>query len=348
MNTIYALTDYKGYFGSKWKSNPYRSGFDQVKLKSEFNKLNYDVEFIRLQDVNFNDDWKNKLVVYTSSEGVGYNYKSYIEDVVLALERAGAILLPRYDYLRANNNKVYMEILREQLLGEELSGNSSKWYGTLEELLIDLDKSKIKFPCIIKKAEGAMSRGVFLCNTKKELIANANKISRSLNIKAEIKEIVRAKKHNGYKAESKYQHKFIVQKFISDLQNDWKILVFGNHYYVLNRGIKDGDFRASGSGHNYKAGSKSGLSFELLDKVRQIYQLLDVPHLSLDLAVKDGRAIIHEFQALYFGTATMDYSDDFFVYENSEWKIEKAEKSQEEEYAYGLVHYLDNCSKLII
>lgn len=347
MNKIYALTDYKGYFGSKWKSVPYRSGFSQQDLKSGFNKYNFDVEFVRYQDVSFKKDWVNKIVIYTSSEETGFHYKSYIEDIVLGLERAGAVVLPRYDFLRANNNKVYMEILREQLLGEELSGNASRWYGTLDELLNDLEQNNIEFPCVIKKAAGAMSRGVFLAKTKDEIIRCAKRISRSSGIRTVIKEIIRARKHAGYQPESKYQHKFIVQKFIPDLQNDWKILVFGNRFYVLRRGIKQNDFRASGSHYNYKAGSESGLPVELLDKAREIYQKLDVPHLSLDFAVNGEKAIVHEFQAVHFGTSTMEFSKDLFVFENNEWKTTKDGFTQEEEYVWGLVKYFGNHPELL-
>lgn len=347
MTRIFALTDYKGYFGSKWKSVPYRSGFNQQELKSKLREFNIEVEFIRLQDVSFKTSWKNKIVVYTSSEEVGFYYKGYIEDVVLGLERAGAILLPRFDFLRANNNKVYMEILREQLLGEQLSGNSSKWYGTIDELMVDLEQNKIEFPCVIKKASGAMSRGVFLAKNEEEIIRIGCKISRSSNFKSEFKEFIRQRKHSGYQIESKHQHKFIVQKFIAGLQNDWKVLVFGNRYYVLSRGIKQDDFRASGSHYNYKAGSSSGLPMELLNKIKEIYQKLDVPHLSLDFAFDGKKAIIHEFQAVYFGTSTMEFSKDLFCFENDEWKTISADFSQEEEYVWGLVKYLEKHPELL-
>lgn len=341
MNKIYALTDYKGYFGSKWKAIPYRSGFNQQDLRTIFNKFHLEVEFIRYQDVIFSKSWENKIVIYTSSEEAGFYYKSFIEDVVLGLERAGAILLPGFDFLRANNNKVYMEILREQLLDERFEGNVSKGYGTLDELLIDLKKNKIDFPCVIKKAAGAMSRGVFLAKTENELIHNAKKISKTSNLRIVIKELIRAKKHSGYKVESKYQKKFIIQKFIPDLKNDWKILIFGNHYYVLNRGIKQNDFRASGSHYNYKAGSGAELPVNLLDSVRRLYEKLDVPHLSVDFAFDGDNVIIHEFQAVYFGTSTMEFSKDLYSFENGEWEIIKANFTQEEEYVWGIVKYLE-------
>ena len=268
---IYALTDYKNNFGSKWGSIPYRSGFNKDLLRKHFNKFGWDIKFIQFKNVSFNDDWENKIVIYTSSEEKGLYYKSYIEDIILGLGRVGAIVIPRYDFLRSNNNKVYMEILREKLLGKELSGISSYLYGTLEELRRDLTERKIQFPCVLKTAGGAMSRGVYLANNTKDLLRYAKRISRTFHCFHEAKEIFRSKKYKGYQKESKFQHKFIVQNFIPELINDWKILIFGNHYYVLNRGIKVNDFRASGSGYNYFAGSESRITNEMLNFLKWLY-----------------------------------------------------------------------------
>ena len=348
MTKIYALTDYKNQFGSKWKSHPYRSGFDKTLLSKYFEKYGYEVEFIQLKDVEFEKSfWEGRVAIYTSSEDVGLNYKSYIEDIVFGLERLGAKVVPAYDFLRANNNKIYMEILREQLLGEKLSGNKSSYYGTLEELMVDVENEKIAYPCVIKKSAGAMSRGVFLAKNKMELIKYAKAISRSPHYLAELKELVRKKKHDGYKAESKYQHKFIIQPFIPKLKNDWKILVYGDHYYILKRGIKSNDFRASGSHHNYKAGSQSEFPVDLLDDVEQIYNKLDIPHLSLDFAYDGSSHYVHEIQAVHFGTSTIELCEDYFTKDsNNKWIAEKKQFDQEEEYVRGLVKYFERHPEL--
>lgn len=341
MDKIYALADYKNQFGSKWKAQPYRSGFDKKQLEKYFAKYGYDVEIIRFKDVSFKDDWKNKIVIYTSSEENNLHYKYFIEDVVLGLEKSGANVIPRFDFLRANNNKVYMEILRERLLGEELSGNSSFIYGTLEELLVDIKEGKLKYPCVIKAAAGAMSRGVFLAKSNDDLIKSARKLSRSPDYISEMKDEFRRKKHNGYIKESKYQNRFIIQKYIPDLKNDWKVLVYGNRYFVLNRGIKKNDFRASGSHYNYRAGSKSGITELMLNSIKVIFDKLDVPHLSLDIAFDGKTNIIHEFQAIYFGTSTIEFSDDLYVFENGHWETIKTILEPEEEYVLGIVKYLE-------
>lgn len=345
---IFALTDYKGHFGSKWKSLPYRSGYDLGLLKDYFLKKGFEIEFISFREIDLhNFDWKNRLVLYTSSEEVGLNYKSFIEDMVLELERRGATLLPGYDFLRANNNKVYMEILRNRLIGTKLSGNKSRYYGTLEELKLDMAENKIKYPIVIKTAAGAMSRGVYLAKNEVELIKYAKKLSRTVNYKAELKELMRKSKYQGYKHESYYQSKFITQPFIEGLSNDWKILIYGDHYYILKRGIKENDFRASGSHYNYKAGSKSEFPIHMLDDVREIYNKLDVPHLSLDYAYDGKRGYVHEIQAVYFGTSTLEFCDDYYFYNGENWIVNKQELDQEGEYVHAISHYLNHHPELL-
>jgi len=342
MKNIYALTDYKGFFGSKWKAQPYRSGLDKESLIKCFANKSWDIQFVRFKDVDFKDNWKDKLVIFTSSEERGLYYKSYIEDIVLGLEQAGARVIPGYAFLRANNNKVFMEILREQLLKVIPTGIFSRFYGTVEELERDLSEQHVPFPCVIKQAEGAMSRGVFLAQNQSALLKYAKNICKHRNIISMARERIRTCKHKNYKMESLYQSKFIVQNFVPNLTNDWKVLIYGNHYYVLNRGIKTNDFRASGSHYKYKSGSEAGLSESMLFKIKQIYETLNIPHLSLDFAWDGENAIVHEFQAVYFGTSTMDLSKDLFVFESGKWNVISATQSQEEEYAYGLIGYLEN------
>jgi glutathione synthase/RimK-type ligase-like ATP-grasp enzyme len=340
MKKIYALTDYKDHFGSKWNASPYRSGFDKSLLKEYFQIKGYDVVFVRYRDISFKEDWTDCLVIYTSSEEPGLYYKSFIEDIILSLERSGALVIPDYSFLRANNNKVFMESLKRDLLGEEFNRNTGKGYGTLEEALTDLAEGRILFPCVVKKASGSMSKGVFLARDKKELIRNVKKVSRTRDIKNEAREFLRSIRHRGYIRESGYQNKFILQPFIPDLKNDWKILIYGDHYYILNRGIKKEDFRASGSHFNYKAGSASEFPIKMLDNIEHIYNNLDVPHLSIDYAYDGTYGYIHEFQALHFGTSTLEFCDGYYKKVSNEWIFEKKHFDQEEEYVRGLVHYL--------
>jgi len=342
MKKIYAITDYKGHFGSKWEAEPYRSGFDRRELTEAFKEHGYQIEYLKPAEICFSDNWLGRNVIYTSSEEHGYHYKNYLEDCVLSLQMAGANLIPGYSFLRANNNKVFMELLRDRLLGEPLSGTKSFVFGTTEELFDAIENDTIAFPAVIKKSAGAMSRGVFLAKNKDELIRYAKKISKTASFGVQLKEKMRVKKHEGYRPESFYQNKFIVQPFIPDLKNDWKILIFGDHYYILKRGLKEGDFRASGSGKNYKAGLNAEFPESQLDHIKEICQKLDVPMLSLDYAFDGNKGYLLEFQAVYFGTATHTFCDHYFTKEKNGWIHKEKAFSQEEEYVYGIVHYLQN------
>lgn len=338
MEKIIALTDYKNRFGSKYFDVPYRSGMDKLLLKKIFNLNGYEIQFEYFHNVDIRDlnKYKDTTILYTSSEDFGYHYKSYIEDVVFALETVGANLIPKYVYLRANNNKVYMEFLKTSILKD--CNFYSKHYGSLKDLLIDVDS--IVFPVVLKKAEGASGTDVFLVNNKKELIKTIKKIKDYNYFIEDIKDFIRSCYHRDYIRESIYRNKFILQPFIPNLKNDWKVLIFGEMYFVLNRGVRKNDFRASGSKTNYKTDIEADMPMGLLDYAKSIYDKMNVPHLSLDI-VYDGKCFyLIEFQAIYFGTSTINMSHHYFKNVNQNWEIYVIDKSLEEIYVNSIVYFL--------
>ena len=214
MNKIYLLTDYKGRFGSRHDDSPYRTGMDLQLLKSAFMGNGFEAEFMPFSSVNPGDgSWKGKAVLYTSSEDTGLIYKQYIEDVVLSLSYTGADVIPRFEFLRANNNKVFMELLRD-MLPEKLQGNIvSSHYGTMEELPALRDT--IEFPVIVKGFNGAMGRNVFLAHNVGELKKTIRRnIAAKSTVRFKVKEYLRQIKHKGYQRDSFYRGRFIIQKFI--------------------------------------------------------------------------------------------------------------------------------------
>lgn len=341
MKKIIALTDYKGIFGSKWGTVPYRSGFDKIIMKQSFEKQGYEIEFIKFNDVKFNKDfWNGKYVIYTSSEEVGLKYKDYIEDVIYGIELSGGIVIPNYSYLRANNNKVFMEILRKNKLRDQENVLNSTIYGAYEELQEDIANNKIDYPIVIKKSAGAMSRGVYLAKNESELIKYAKKCSRTKNILAEMKELIRLKKYPGYKAESKYQNKFITQSFIPGLKNDWKILVYWDKFFVLKRYNRLNDFRASGSG---KFQYDKDFPQELIVYSDKIRKICDVPNISLDVCYDEKFFYLLEYQAIYFGTRTLINAPYYFkISKNDKVSCVKESAILEEVYAYSVVNFINN------
>lgn len=327
---ILLLTDYKNHFGSKYDSVPYRSGLDKEKLSHFLKNHGYECEFANISRLPSIDTLKKCVVLYTSMEDRGHYYKSYIEDVVLYLERNGIRIIPGYDLLRAHDNKVYMELLRKRLGHLWSDRLDARVFGSFEELKTNLDQ--VKFPIVIKKYHGALSRGVFLAKNQRELSKIAKKISKIRFSKENIKDYLRPIRHRSYTRESIYRNKFIIQQFLPNLANDWKILIYGQRLFILTRHTRANDFRASGSHCNYLAGSKSKLPEGILDFALKVRDGLDVPHLSLDIVFDGEDFHVVEFQAIHFGTSTVNMSDVFFEKIDGIWKQIESSLSIEQLY----------------
>ncbi|NLE34326.1 MAG: hypothetical protein GX622_04430 [Bacteroidales bacterium] len=343
MDKIYLLTDYKGRFGSKHGDSPYRSGMDPELLRQSFFDTGYELVFITLSKVDPGDgSWKGRQVLYTSSEDKGLTYKEFIEDVILSLEYAGAEVIPGYRYLRANNNKVFMELLRV-MLPDQAGGNlKSACFGALEELTAS---SGVNYPVIVKGSYGAMGRNVFLARSYEELRRIVkHKIVTPVTFQFRLKEYLRMLRHKGYKRDSFYRGEFVVQEYITGLKNDWKIYYFGDRAYVFNRPVfPKREFRASGGGYdNYSYGLEARAPEGMLDFGWKIFRALDVPCVSMDVAWDGERFYLLEFQCVYFGTAGIlrKYSKVFFQRNNGQWQAADNEGGIEKTYAYGIAWYL--------
>lgn len=343
MKKIIALTDYKDRFGSKHFDEPYRSGMDKKKLKLYFSKLGYEIEYQMFSKITngIQSPDINSYYIYTSSEDNSYYYKNYIEDVVLYLETIGADVMPKYRFLRANNNKVFMELLRNSTCDEEILSVKSNCYGVIEDIIPDLDK--FNYPVVVKTAEGASGSGVFMAETKKKLLKISNSISSSKNIILDFRDFARYLKHKGYQRESKYRKKFIVQNMIQSLQNDWKIYYFGDKYYIFYRPIlKKRGFRASGGGYdNYLYGENAPKPDGLFNFAKKIIQYFDVPHASIDIAFDGENFHLIEIQFLYFGTAGIPYSNGYYIDNNSKWDFIKEKLTIENVYANSIVRFIE-------
>ncbi len=338
MEKIYALIDYHGFFGSKYDAIPYNSGMDKDLLTKYFSDTGYEIIFVYLSEVinKPSSYWAGKKVIYTSTEDSGYHYKSFIEDIVHYLELCKAWVIPNFKYLRAHNNKVFMELLRYQFNDIYLSNLKSNVFGSLEEVNID----RIQFPIVYKTSEGAMSDGVRLSNNRIELRKNIKKLSRTRNYLSEVWEKARFMKYRGYRQESKYRKKFILQDFIEELTHDYKILIYGNKYYLLKRHIKDNDFRASGSGlREFSKEIPSGI----LEYAQKCKLLINVPNISLDIAYSNNQFYLLEFQCVYFGPYTITFSKYYWLLDEDENKFNYVEGSSilEREYSNSIIEFIE-------
>jgi hypothetical protein len=332
MDKIFCLIDYKGKFETKVPSEPYGSGFDKKLLKKYFEQFGFKIIYLRFSDIDFKNDYRNQIFIYTSSEDFGLYYKSYIEDIIFGLDQANAVLLPDSKFLRAHHNKVYMEILRDLFLNN--SGIKSNYFGTLNELLAS--EEKITYPLIVKPFAGSSSKGVGLVFNREELISHVKKISRCFDFYGIYKDVgLKLKKKllgDYYRRDSIFKKKFVTQNYVENLSNDWKILIYGNKYYTLFRENRAKDFRASGSGI-FKTSDMVEIPEGMLNYARSIYGKLKVPQISLDLAYDGEEFYLIEFQALSFGTLTQTISNSYFENTDNAWK--RIERKLDIEFVYA-------------
>jgi len=333
MKKIIALTDYRNSYWSKHYDEPYRSGFDQNKMTEYFFESGYELEILRIDSIQdfreFNDSW----VIYTSSEDHELYYKSFIEDIILGISLAGGKIIPRYELLRAHHNKVFMEILRKVSLKDDTL--NCHWFGISEEIQ---KISGLIFPCVVKKSTGATSSGVFLAHNYRQLKRILFKISATYSLKLQFHDLLRKVRHKGYIPESFHRRKFIVQNFIPVLKGDCKVLIFKNKYYVLNRQNRKNDFRASGSGRFIYSNE---IPVKLLEYAEQIFNKLDTPVLSLDVAEVKNEQYLIEFQAICFGTYTLEEAPFYFVRENSSWVCVEERSSLEKVFVESIVGFIN-------
>ncbi len=340
---IYLLCDYKNHFGSKNGGFFYRGGMDVPKLIELFRKSGFNAEAVTFESLNRRTfPPERSTFLYTSSEDVGDYYKSYIEDVVFNLEQSGHRVIPKFEHLKAHNNKVAMELLRTRSKCQSIKTISSYVFGSYEE--IKDCKDMFSFPAVIKSATGAMSRGVRLAGNVKELQIYAEQISKSKNIKEDLWDILRKMRHRTkYIRESTHRKKFVVQNYINGLSNDWKVLVYGKSYFILYRGNRENDFRASGSG---RFEFRKEIPHGILTFAYHIKEYFNVPNISLDIGFDGTHYHLFEFQFLYFGTTTIEKSPFHFIRKGDEFQCIDEKVDLEETYEMSIVDYLNTAASI--
>ena len=235
-----------------------------------------------------------------------------------------------------------MELLRKELLPKEYNNIRSWAFGCFEDLIKHMQQPQFQYPVVLKSPQGASGSGVFKAENKKDLIRLVRKISRTRNIKYEVWDRLRIFKHKNYIPDSRHCQKFILQEFIPNLTNDWKIYVFGSKLYIFKRPVfKHRGFRASGGGYdNYFYDLEAEAPDGLFDYAYNLFNYLDVPHASLDIAFDGKEFYLIEFQLLYFGTAGIPYSKGYFTKSGKDWHFIEKKLSIEQAYAESIVEYL--------
>ena len=352
---VIILTHENGRFATKFIGNLEKHegiNLDVGELKCLFEKNGYQCTVSTFVDLDKTQDYKGVVVLYASSEDPGKFYKGFIEDIILNLENEGAIVIPAFEYLHAHANKVYQELLRMRFTDAVLRQPASKVFGSYEE--VQKSAENIVLPCVIKTASGSGSNGVYLAHNRNELLAYCKKLMKIryidfsqtlvkrvlLYIWRIIKKIIKHR-HAQPISESLYTNKIIVQSFIPGLEGDYKVLFFQGRYYILHRKNRADDFRASGSGL-FDFPTDLNTICNVLDLAKRTADELCQPIISMDIvATSEGECRLIEYQCVYFGPLTMQYSEYYYVY-NGEWKRYPRTNSLEEEYCRAVCEYVQH------
>lgn len=326
VSRVMLLTLPNGFFGSAitgWKT------LDTQKILGRLESRGYEVKKMAITNYESTMSDSETLIVYTSSED--YTIRSFVKDK-LYFDADSKMLAPRYDLLMAHENKGFQEILRRRLNIGNLKGG----------YCFDFDDLPKIFPYVYKSTSGAGSSGVHLVSSKSDLrrikkryfsvslFRRAVKLYRKLTFDKSLYEEY-AYRHKGFS-------RGVYQEFIAGLDGDYKVLVFGEKYYCLKRGIRDNDFRASGSG-NFRFESTPD---DVLDFAKKIFESLETPYASLDIAKTKNSCHLIEFQCLNFGPYTLLQSPGFYkkTTESLCWEYISGQSDLENEFAESIDYYI--------
>ena len=211
-------------------------------------------------------------------------------------------------------------------------------------------KKNIEYPLVIKASAGAGSGGVALAYNERELLKYSKKYSKRIyfdyyanlwriSLIQKLKNTYRTLKKQPLVIYRKKEGKFIVQTFITNLKGDYKVLVFGNQYYVLQRMNRVGDFRASGSGR-FSFPGFSEETQKILDFAKMAHDEMQQPMLSLDIAYDGKECHMIEFQAVHFGPYTLEKSSYYYEYKNLGWSQKKSTGDLEDAVVYAVNNFI--------
>lgn len=308
------------------------------RLAAHLERWGWTAEIRRFDEVELRDGrWRGRFVFYQSAQDRDLHYKGYIEDVVLGLSMAGAVVVPDFAKLKAHHNKVFMEFLRDVSDDPALRSLRARHFGTFEEFAAAVPG--LKFPLVLKSAATDLSRGVELARNAREALRHARRLSRSWHPGDAALRWWRQLTKPEYRRESLHRRKFIVQDLVAGASEDERVLVFGDRYYWLHRQSRPGDFRASGSGmpKHWPLEPPPGL----LETARRVYEHFDVPYLHLDLIVDASAIHVIEYQFIRFGVNAVMNAPHHFVREGDGFRRVEGNLELEETFARAMVQYLE-------
>lgn len=333
------LVDYRGHFYSS-VTHPYWT-MRVDRIVTFLREAGCEVRVCGFSDLDVrHEDLRGWWILYTSQEDPHLLYKNYIEDVILAAERKGGRLIPRFELFRAHHDKVFMELLRDTMLPKEFHTIRTWTFGTLEEA--QRTAGSLSYPLVVKPAEGAMSTGVALVHSPEEFIEHAAMISLSATRWERLKQVVKRLVRDPQAIKSIHRCKFVAQTFVPGLTGDYKVLVYGDRYYVLMRTNRPNDFRASGSGRFRFDGE---VPPELLDMSEACIKSMDSPFVSLDIAYDGKRYHLLEMQFMMFGNVTVERSQRHYRRIKGRWTEVTGGSDLEQVFSESLLRFIGTPSR---
>lgn len=274
----------------------------------------------------------NAYIIYASSQIP--ERKLFIDDVLTSLPKNN-VFIPHYDMFRCHDNKGYQELYKRKI---GLSGLLGRYY-------IDFPENNDVFPVVLKKVSGYGSVGVWKADSKEKYDSLKGYFIKS-NYVCLIKKIAKFLLNRKTSAAAiKYcsklkRERVLIQEFVPDLTYDYKILIFDKKYYVLKRGIKRNDFRASGSGL-WTFPDPSSIDVALLGFAEACFVKMNIPFVSFDICEKEQNYFLIEFQGIHFGPVTIMNSSGYFE-KDTKWNFIKAKSILEVEFSKSIYSYIQS------
>lgn len=312
-----------GNAGQSWKTldlNIIGNSIAELGLKIVFTCID------KLETTEFTTD---DIIIYTSSDEP--SIRTYLRDTLFFIAKK-CVLLPRYELLLAHENKGFQEVHKRELG----IGNLEGFYH------YDLDAYDGEYPFVYKRPAGAGGSSVSLIRDAKDK-SRIRKQDFPVGFRRKV--IICQRR---YKLSAscfsmyQYRHKgfrtHVCQVFINNLDCDYKVLVFDDRFFVLKRFVRNNDFKASGSGNfDFTAEPPE----KVLQFAANVFDRMDVPFISLDIALSSAGCHLIEYQALDFGVTTLTKSVFHFKRDDTKWKKIDGTSDLNENYGYALMKHID-------
>lgn len=321
-----------GFFG---QSIPTEKSLNTATIKEGLEAAGFTVQLLDIERLANQHEWGNlDNSVFLVGSHQNPEIKKYLDDIIATASICRKVnFIPRPELLLAHENKGI-----QCLLGRMLTLN-------LPHQDYRITEQDLNQPNVIKHVSGAGSQKVFIAKENQSYNNELIKTGLSLMtvrdllfyMKTPIKQLMRWKHFtNDYIKYNKRYFRHVRQKLLPSPGFDFKVLVFFDRVYVLQRGQRAGDFRASGSGEfTFIKPNHALVQFALTFREK-----LDTPYVSLDLIQNKNNIDCIEFQCAHFGPYTQINAKKHYTIADNQLIEEANTLSIEQSYIYAISKFL--------